>query len=115
MVPPGVVEYESLLVSGTQWDQLVEGKKLLIIGDEPDAYLHAYPATPYLNWNLSRRHLSHINSFNNLSLIYDNFLNDLPDVILDQMQVVPDLFIQMPTISSLYTKQGDAYLLKTSN
>jgi len=115
LVPQGMIEYESLLVSGTQWDKLVEGKKLLIIGDEPDAYLHAYPATPYLNWNLSRNHLNHTNSFNNLSLIYDNFLHDLPDVILDQKQVVPDLFIQMPTISSLYTKQGDAYLLKASN
>ena len=110
-----MLEYERLLVTGTQWDHLVQGKKLLIIGDELDAYMNAYPATPYLNWNLSRKHFNHINSFNNLSLIYDNFLNDLPEVILDQKQVIPELFRQMPTIGSLYTKQEDAYLLKPNN
>lgn len=115
VVPPGMFEYERLLVASTQWDQLVQGKKLLIIGEKPDAYLNAYPATPYFNWNLSRKHLDQINSFNNLSLIYENFLNDMPDIILDQKQVVPELFRQMPTISSRYTKQGDAYLLKPSN
>jgi hypothetical protein len=115
VVPPGIFEYERLFVTSTPWDQLVQGKKLLIIGDESDAYLNAYPATPYLNWNLSRKHLSQVNSFNNLSLIYQNFLNDLPEVILDQKQVVPELFRQMPTISSLYTKQGDAYVLKSNN
>lgn len=115
VIPRDMLEYERLLVTGTQWDHLVQGKKLLIIGDELDAYMNAYPATPYLNWNLSRKHFNHINSFNNLSLIYDNFLNDLPEVILDQKQVIPELFRQMPTIGSLYTKQEDAYLLKPNN
>jgi len=114
VVPQALVQYEDLLVQPTPWDQIVQGKKLLIMGDEPDAYLHAYPATPYLNWNLSKAHLNHINSFNTMSLIYDNFINDMPEVILDQKQVVPQLFMQMPTISSKYTKQGNAYLLKSS-
>ncbi len=115
VVPPGLFEYERMLVTGTQWDQLVKGKKLLIIGDKLDAYLNAYPTTPYLNWNLSRKHLDHINSYNNLSLIYENFLNDMPDVIIDQKQVIPELFRQMPTIASLYTKQGNTYFLKPNN
>ena len=115
LVPTGIFEYENLLVNETKWDQLVKGKRILIIGDKPDAYLHAYPATPYFNWNLSKKHLDETNSFNNLSLIFENLNKDLPEVILDQKQVVPELFKQMPTISSKYTRDGDAYVLKVNN
>ena len=104
-----------LVVQPTPWDDLVRGKKLLIIGDEPDAYLHAYPATPYLNWNLSSSHLQQTKAFDNLSDIYYNFNNDPPDIIIDQENLIPDLFDHMPTISRLYRKQDEAYLMKSSN
>ena len=106
IVPSGMLDLQALIVQPTPWDQLVEGKKILIVGDEPDAYLHAYPATPYLDWNLSRKHLTGSNAFGNLSRVFNNISHDTPDVIIDQMGLVPALFDQMPTIAAQYTRQG---------
>lgn len=111
IVPSDFIQYEGLLVSETKWDELVKGKRILILGSEPDAYLHASLTTPYFNWDLSKNHLSKLNSFNNLSAIYENFSREMPEVIIDQQQLVPDLFDQMPTIASKYTRQEEAYVL----
>ncbi len=115
IIPPDPFPLEMLVVQPTPWDDLVRGKKLLIIGNEPDAYLHAYPATPYLNWNLSSSHLHQINAFDNLSEIYRNLSNDPPDIIIDQENLIPDLFDHMPTVARLYRKQDQAYLMKSNN
>jgi hypothetical protein len=115
IVPPDILEVQSLIVQPTKWDQVVEGKKILIVGGDPDAYRHAYPAAPYLNWNLSRKHLARASAFDNLSMIYNNFSQDTPEVIIDQENLVPQLFKQMPTIASQYTRQGDTYILKPNN
>jgi hypothetical protein len=112
IVPSGVVDYKQLLVSETEWDPIVKGKKILILGEKPDAYLHAYLATPYFNWDLSEKQFSQLESFDTVSDIYQTFNQQMPEVIIDQQQLVPSLFEQMPTIASRYTKQGNAYLLK---
>lgn len=115
IIPPGIIKTDALVIQPTPWDRLVEGKKILIVGEDPAAYLHAYPATPYLNWDLSKKHLERTNAFDNLSVIYRNLSNDTPEVIIDQKNLVPDLFKQMPTIASKYTRQDNAYFLKTNN
>jgi len=115
MVPPDLLDIQALVVQPTRWDQLVEGRRILIVGEDPAAYLHAYPATPYLNWNLSRKHLARANAFDNLSMIYNNLSSDTPEVIIDQQNMVPALFKQMPTIASRYIRQDDTYMLKPNN
>ena len=112
ILPAGLVNYDNLLVSETKWDTIVKGKKILILGDQPDAYLHAYLATPYLNWGLAENHFNQLRSFNTLSSIYETFDHQMPEVIIDQQNLVPELFQQMPSIGAQYSKQGDAYLLK---
>ncbi len=115
MVPAGWLETQSLILQPSRWDTLVEGRKLLIVGEDPAAYLHAYPATPYLNWNLSREQLEQPDAFDNLSLIYHNLSEDTPEVIIDQKNLVPALFDRMPTIAARYRRQDDTYILKSSN
>ena len=112
IVPPKVLEVESLVVKPTKWDQTVAGKKLLILGSDPAAYRHAYPATPYLNWNLSRNHLEKNQAFDNLSVIYQDLMRDTPEVIIDQSDLVPELFSKMPSIASKYTRKEDTYILR---
>jgi len=115
IIPAELFRTDTLIVQATPWDELVKGKKLLIVGGAPDAYLHAYPVTPYLNWNLSASHLQQTEAFDNLSEIYANLSNDPPDIIIDQQNLIPDLFNHMPTIAALYRRQGEAYLLKSNS
>jgi len=113
IVPPKWLNFEGLLTKSTPWDDLVAGKRVLIIGNDLNAYAGAQLATPYLNWELSKRHFNQLQHFNNLSLVYENFTSDLPHIIIDQKNIVPELFQQMPTIASRYTKgnREDAYVL----
>ena len=39
----GLFEFDGLLVKETEWDQIVSGKRVLIIGEQPDAYLQLLP------------------------------------------------------------------------
>ncbi len=112
IVPASVWEIESLVVRPTKWDQTVEGKKILIIGSDPAAYRHAYPATPYLNWYLSKEHLEGNQAFDNLSIIYQDLMRDTPEVIIDQSNLVPELFSKMPSIASKYIRKQDTYILR---
>lgn len=114
IIPQHWFQFTGLVVNATPWDELVHNKKVLIIGEDINAYRNAKLATPYLNWDLAKRHLQQLQSYNNLSAVYKNFRTEMPEVIIDQKGVVPQLFQRMPTIGARYQKSpgGDSYLLK---
>jgi hypothetical protein len=43
IVPPDILEVQSLIVQPTKWDQVVEGKKILIVGGDPSAAARPAP------------------------------------------------------------------------
>jgi hypothetical protein len=103
-----VVEYEQLLVSETPYDEVARGKKVLVLGVEPDVYRVSKPATPYLQWNLAKRQLTSLNYYDNLIEIRRNFLRDMPDIIIDKEALAPQLFNKIPEIGSQYRETGTA-------
>ena len=113
VVPQQWFNYQDLLTQATPWDQLVKDKHILIIGEDLNAFERAQLATPYFNWHLSQRHLAQLQSFNSLAVVYRNFAQDLPEVIIDQKQIAPELFERMPTIGAKYRKSTveNAYIL----
>ena len=102
----GFLNYERLLVVETPWDKLVEGKKILFIGDGMSVYKNAALATPYLNWQLASRHLSEPEYYDNLMAIFGEFSKDTPQVIIDEIGIVEALLPKMPSIADKYRK-GD--------
>ena len=116
VIPEQWFSFDNLLISATPWDQLVEDKHILIIGEDLNAFEEASLATPYFNWHFSKRHLGQLHSYNSLSVVYKNFTQDLPEVIIDQKEIVPELFQRMPTIGSKYQESSveNAYILATN-
>lgn len=102
-----MLSYETLVVHTTPWDELVKGKKILYVGEEDfSIYNNASLATPYLNWELSSLHLDAPDYYDNLMSIYDNFINDTPEIIIDTEGVMQKVFSRMPSIADKYRK-GD--------
>lgn len=103
-----------LLVRESESNPLLSQKRLLIIGQEMDEYEHNTPATPYLNWRLSRRHFENLDNYVTVIDLYDNFSQDLPEVIVDKKNVVPKLFKRIPVLASRYEKgnEPNVYVLK---
>ena len=109
------VDYAPLTVQENKYNKITEGKKLLVLGKDMSYYQNASLATPYLNWDLSQIQLSNLNYYDNSAEVFVNFNEGLPEVIIDQKQILPVLFDMMPTIASQYIHHEaypEIYLLK---
>lgn len=109
------VSYEPMIVKESRYAGLLEGKKILVLGEELAHYQNASLATPYLNWRLSQIQIKQLNYFDNSAEVFVNFNEDLPEVIIDQDESIPALMTIMPTIASQYIHHEgypEIYLLK---
>ncbi len=97
-----ITEVATLLTQPTRYDELVKGKKTLILGNDINVYRHAYLATPYLNWQLSARQLEQTDYYENLTQVYVNFSNDMPEIIIDEASLMPQLGKRIPIIRQHY-------------
>jgi len=99
-----VTHIENLLVKPTEYDELVAGKKVLMLGQNLNVYRNTRLATPYLNWQLAARQLAGLNDFANVASVYDSFRDDMPDLIIDEVQLMPQIFERIPRIEASYRK-----------
>ena len=100
-----LVDMDSLLVQEPPYQEVVAGKKILYVGEDPNVYKDAKLATPYLDWDLARLHLEAIDYYDNLTQLYLNFKEDPPEVIIDEKNVISPLFERLPTIADQYAKR----------
>jgi len=99
-----ITNIENLMVKATEYDELIEGKRVLILGQNLNVYRNAQLATPYLNWQLAARQLAGLNDFANVASVYDSFREDMPDLIIDEVQLMPQIFERIPQIAASYRK-----------
>jgi hypothetical protein len=99
-----VANIENFMVKPTKYDELVAGRRVLILGQNLSVYRHARLATPYLNWQLAARQLAGLNDFANVASVYDSFRDDMPDLIIDEVQLMPQIFERIPQIAASYRK-----------
>lgn len=92
----------------------LENKKLLILGKDPEAYHNARLATPYYQWELAEHRFSTLNSMESLSEIYKDFNKDMPEVIIDQKEIMPQVFYRIPLLEKKYRKleEHPVYILE---
>lgn len=83
----------------------MENKKIIIFGDNFLPYYTNKIATPYLNWKLSQQHFQYLNQYKITIDIYNNFKKDLPDVIIDEKNIMPELTNRIPMFGNLYEQK----------
>ena len=92
---------------------LTQGKKVLVLGEDLGYYHSAALATPYLNYRLSKINLQNQTSLERTALIFQNFLNERPEVIVDEEGLFEEVLERMPLLDELYEKDyKKTYLLK---
>ncbi len=97
-------------------DMSYTGKRIFITGRNIDAYQSNEMATGYLSWNLARHDFETPGNFLSISNIYNNFTKDMPDVIIDDQEVMPAVFAHIPALAGKYKKVGkNVYELKVGN
>ncbi len=98
---------DKLLVHATKYDEIVADKKILYIGEDISVYKNASLATPYLNWKLSSLHLTEPEYYDNIVAIHDHFKKDQPEIIIDDVGVMDELWYRMPSLASQYKKGNE--------
>lgn len=82
-------------------------KKLFVTGDEIGYYQHAKAATGYLDWRFAREYFENTNNYMNISKINQNLSRDLPDLIIDNENVMPGVFEKIPALKNKYKSAGN--------
>ncbi|MDZ7606785.1 MAG: hypothetical protein U5K79_14615 [Cyclobacteriaceae bacterium] len=81
-------------------------KRIVVFGPDIRPYYFASVSTPYLNWQLSKWQVEELNYYDNLESIDRNFRQDMPDYIVDQIDLAPRLFYNMPLLGAEYENTG---------
>ncbi|MCG8309990.1 MAG: hypothetical protein MI975_21520 [Cytophagales bacterium] len=103
-----ILSFDKLIVdtSSEKYAEM-ESKKTLVLGPDPRPYAFSRQATPYFNWKLSKEQLENLNYYDNLEEVDKNLRNDMPDVIIDQIGLVPKLFDRIPRIGAEYEQVNE--------
>lgn len=89
------------------------GKRILVLDYDMAPYVNAYPATPFLNWQLSEELFRNPEYYDNLTILQKGFSGDFPEVIIDKHGVMSPVFDRLPALESKYDKKaGNIYYLK---
>lgn len=80
-----------------------DNKKLLVLSSDIDPYFNAQPATPFLNWQLSKPLFTHLNYYDNLTILYTGIKRDWPELIIDPDHIMEKVLAKMPELAKMYT------------
>jgi hypothetical protein len=99
-----LVDIDRLLVQKVETPVPVKDRKIVVLGRNFHLFREATLATPYLNWALSKKQLQNLDYYDNVVEIFDNFRRDMPDVIVDEEDVMSPIFIRIPALREQYTE-----------
>lgn len=94
----------SYAIKYSEKHQVTAGKKVLVLGEDLGYYQNATLATPYLNFRLSKINLLNQSSLERTALIFQNFINEKPEVIIDEEEVFEGILELMPLMQDYYKK-----------
>jgi hypothetical protein len=82
----------------------VQGKRLLVFGNEKGYYISNQLAGPYLNWSLSAWQFKDLKKYDNVSGIYEVFEINKPDYVVDQDKKMETIMNVIPVLKAQYEK-----------
>ncbi|WP_137089189.1 hypothetical protein [Mangrovivirga cuniculi] len=97
-----VTENIKFLPSEDKYYEEVNGKRLLVVGNDKQYYKEARLATPYFNWEISRPYFENTDRYNRIVHLYNSFVQDPPEVILDKENVIPQIKEYLPVLEDRY-------------
>jgi hypothetical protein len=107
-IPGFLIDNEKMLVQPSPLNEIVTGKRILVLGDAVNLYQDAQLATPYLDWKLAKAHFHALDFYDNITAIYRNIMDDAPEIIIDQERVMPELTSKIPALGVMYVRANIA-------
>ncbi|MGY6545790.1 hypothetical protein [Arthrospiribacter ruber] len=105
-------ELQEYAVIYKQEHEISKNKRVLVLGNDLGFYKNATQVTPYLNYYISREVLSDFEDFKDMADAYKNFLEEKPEVVIDEDGVFRNLVQRIPLLQEKYRKSGKFYFLE---
>ena len=112
-----LVDYKPMVIESTGKYSNYKNKRVLVLGNNIEPYLDNKMATPYLSWSQSSRELLNLDDYHHLSQIYQRFVQDIPEVIIDEEKLLDKLFYRLPVLKKKYylSDSTGIYILKSNS
>lgn len=94
-----------------------QNKKILVLADIPACYIHNSIATPYFYWPDFNKKVHSLTPFDysNKWQLYQDFNQDMPDLVYDPNQIFAKLLLGMPLLENRFERMPNRiYQLKNS-
>lgn len=101
------IAYDNLIVRTTQYDEVSNNKKIIVLGDDLNIYKNSSLATPFLDWGLSQEVLTNPEYYDNATSLYHGFYLDPPDLIIDKEELMPALRERVVFLEKEYESIGN--------
>ncbi|GAB4326869.1 MAG: hypothetical protein OHK0038_00360 [Flammeovirgaceae bacterium] len=105
------VDYQKMYIKEMP-DFEIQGKKILVLGDDISYYKNNQPTCPYLNWKLSRKDFDYLDQYEAIVRIAKQLENNYPDVVVDPQNLMNKLLIRIPAMKEMYEKKENGVYVK---
>jgi len=109
------VSYAGLFPGPSKNGSLVVNKRIMIIGDDVALYSHNRMAGYFLDWDLSKKYFEQSDYYENLIRIHRSITQDMPDVIVDEKNMMGPILARIPAIQNEYRLENQMYWRKNQN
>ncbi len=106
------IDYSRMFVTRPQKPIPVTDKSVMVLGDDISVYRNNTLGGYFLDWGVSERTLNGVQYYDHVLKIDEMFHTFPPDVIVDQRGMFSALASRIPSLNSMYHKQGDILYLK---
>ncbi len=120
--PYYLIKYK--IIDAVSYDELVakappagwvEGKRILLLGNEIEGYRKNKLATPFFNWELSAEIFEQPDRYKHIITINKYFERDAPEIIIDNNSLMPKVFERLPQWKEKYKRTADGNYTLISN
>jgi len=102
------VDYRALFPQASRYEE-IKDKRVMIIGEDWAIYKSNSLGGSFLDWELSRSYFEQPEYYENLVKINDAFVEDPPEVIIDELNLVDPVLSRIPAVKSRYSRSGVFY------
>ncbi|RLD24057.1 MAG: hypothetical protein DRI71_03695 [Bacteroidetes bacterium] len=81
---------------------LIEGKKLMVLGEKKELYTYGSLSTPFYNWALSTPILENLEYYDNVVFIKESVDKYQPEIILDYELIWGKVLVHIPEFNEQY-------------
>lgn len=116
LVYPWIIRNSIAGLTVDQTDKTNDSKrKMMVIGSDLRKYKGHDIASPFIDPYLSQKKLESLKYYAGAAELHDNIIKSDPDIILDQWEIIPEMFERFPIIEKRYTKLQEGEYRKINN